>query len=99
MVAGRGRKIRPANTVTANATGAPTRATTARNSELKIILTIFQNNRMPLQHRAPGPYRCGHPARRGDLFPLLDLDQDVVAVGPHGEGAQPGPAPEERHVL
>ena len=46
MVAGSGRKIRPARMVTPKAAGAPTKTTMARNSEPKIVLTILQSNRI-----------------------------------------------------
>ncbi len=68
IVAGSGRKIRPARTVAPKATGAPTKVTTAKNSELKIILTIRQSSLMAGSSFARAPRGVGAGTRRRPLF-------------------------------
>src|SRR6516165_6251203 len=99
IVAGNGRKISPARAVTANAPGAATRATVARNSEPKIVLTIFQSNRITGSASRTAGRRLRAPAGGGDSFPWsIDVDEHVVAVQADREGAQAGAGSEEGQV-
>ena len=82
MVAGNGRKISAARTVTANAAGAPTRATVARNSELKTVLTILQSNRMYRVSIAERMPATGGTRRRRGLFPLINRCRRAMSRHP-----------------
>ena len=89
MVAGRGRKIRAANTVAPASTGAPTTVTTSSTMAATIRCSIRTSSLIP-GSKASGPLGRPHVSS--------EKDRDFFAIHPYRVGAQRGTRTKQGHL-